>query len=69
MRARQLAADGEGRRLREAAGLSVRFLADELGIHHTTLLRWEAGHFPHHRSAALLRWEATLRRLGERQAS
>ena len=41
MRARQLAHSGKGRQIREAAGLSARELAGSIGVHPSTLRRWE----------------------------
>lgn len=42
-RARRLASTGEARRLREQAALSLREVADAVGMPHTTLWRWENG--------------------------
>jgi DNA-binding transcriptional regulator YiaG len=41
IRARWLARSGEGRRIRERAGLSLREVADAVGVDPTTLARWE----------------------------
>lgn len=43
LRARRYAADGTGRRLREAAHLSLRDLAGAAGLNYSTLSRWETG--------------------------
>lgn len=41
--ARKLAATGEARRLRQAAGLSLYDLARDLGVTAGTVSRWETG--------------------------
>lgn len=41
--ARRAATSGEGRRRREAAGLSLREVAGALGVDPTTLQKWERG--------------------------
>lgn len=57
--ARSLASTGEGQRLRRAADLSVREVADGVGVTATTLSRWERGtHRP--RGPAALRWAGVL---------
>lgn len=43
LRARRYAADGTGRRLREAAHLSLRDLAAAAGLSYSTVSRWETG--------------------------
>jgi len=42
-RARSLAATGEGRRIREAARLSLTEVAAAIGVERSTLHRWEIG--------------------------
>jgi transcriptional regulator with XRE-family HTH domain len=61
-RARSLAETGRGRRIREAAGLSYRELADAVGVNGSTILRWETGTC-RPRADAALRWAATLAHL------
>jgi transcriptional regulator with XRE-family HTH domain len=58
-RARQLGRSGQGRRAREAAGLSVRELAAAVGVEAGTLSRWETGRC-RPRADAALRWLTTL---------
>jgi transcriptional regulator with XRE-family HTH domain len=41
--ARRLALSGEARAIREAAGLSLREVADVLGVTPSCVLRWETG--------------------------
>ena len=41
--ARRLAASGEGKSIREAAGLSIHETADVLGLSVSALFRWENG--------------------------
>ncbi|MCU1591669.1 MAG: hypothetical protein JWP11_2925 [Frankiales bacterium] len=43
VRVRRLAKSGEAQALRLAAGLSLREVADAVGISHSNLWRWEAG--------------------------
>lgn len=59
---RMLAGNGEGRRIRVAAGLSLRELSQAIEVDASTLARWETG-ATRPRTAAALRWEATLRQL------
>jgi transcriptional regulator with XRE-family HTH domain len=59
VQARQLGRSGEGRRLREAAGLSLRELADAIGVEPGTLSRWETGRC-RPRQRAALRWLTIL---------
>lgn len=54
VRGRRLA-HGQGRRIREEAGLSVRELAGELGVNPSTLDRWERG-LTRPRPAQAARW-------------
>jgi transcriptional regulator with XRE-family HTH domain len=61
-RARRLARTGEGRRIREAAAVSVRELAAAVGVDPTTVWRWETGQsIPKPEQAR--RWDAALRDL------
>jgi len=62
-RARRLAA-GSGRRIREAAGLSVRELASGIGVDASTLWRWETGR-SRPRGDAAIRWQRTLQALND----
>jgi DNA-binding transcriptional regulator YiaG len=64
-RARRALASGEGRRTREALGLSARDLAGDVAVHHTSLLRWEDGRV-RPRADAALRYIAVLDRLRQR---
>jgi DNA-binding transcriptional regulator YiaG len=41
--ARRLAASGDGKSIREAAGLSLHEVADPIGLSISALFRWEAG--------------------------
>ena len=43
MEARRLAATGDGKTIREAAGLSLGEVAGVLGLSVSALFRWEAG--------------------------
>ena len=54
-RARTLGPDGRGRRVREAARLSLSDLAQAIGVDTATLCRWELGLVRPRRDAAL-RW-------------
>lgn len=40
--------------LLEAAGVTQRALAEQLGVHHVTLSRWASGHTPISKANALL---------------
>jgi DNA-binding transcriptional regulator YiaG len=53
LRARRCAADGTGRRLREAAHLSLRDMAHAAGLNYSTLSRWETGVSRPHGAAAI----------------
>jgi len=62
--ARRQAQSGEGRRLREAAQLSLRELASQIGVDAATLDRWERGQTrPRH--AAALKYQAALTLLAD----
>jgi transcriptional regulator with XRE-family HTH domain len=54
-----LATSGEGRRIREAAGVSIRELADVLRKSPSTVARWERGE-TRPRADASERYEAAL---------
>jgi transcriptional regulator with XRE-family HTH domain len=58
--ARNAAADGTGRRLREAAGLTQGELAGLIGMDQSQLSRWEAG-LRRPRGPAAIRWARALR--------
>ena len=62
-RARQLLGSGEGRRMREKARLSLREMADMIGIDHSSLARWETGESLPGREPAQ-RWHDAMRSLG-----
>jgi DNA-binding transcriptional regulator YiaG len=66
--ARRRARSGEGRRLREAAGLSLRELAAQVGVDAATLDRWERG-LARPRRAAALRYQTVLAALAELSGS
>ena len=61
--ARHLAASGEGRRLREAAGVSLGELAAVVGTSGVVLARWESGDLEPEGHAAQ-DWARVVRRLG-----
>jgi len=61
-RARQLATNGDGKRIRKQAGLSGAEVARGIDISTSTLWRWEAGQRAPHGPAAL-RWVALLDQL------
>lgn len=56
---RALPSPDEARAIREAAGVSKRRLARELGVHEYTLARWERGDF-HPASRSLRRYVELL---------
>ncbi len=60
--ARRLASEGEAQRLRTDAGLSLREVADAIGVSPTTLWRWEAGQRAP-RPRAAIAWGALLEQL------
>ncbi len=62
VKARRLAASGEGMRLRTDAGLSLRETADAVGVAVSTLWRWERGERAP-RGAAALSWARLLEQL------
>lgn len=57
--ARRLANSGEARRIREAAQISAREMADAVAVHVTSLLAWESGESIPRKDAAA-RWLAQL---------
>lgn len=59
VRARQLGATGEGRRLRERAGLSLQDVAEAVGVDAGTVSRWERGQGRPNRRGAV-RWAEAL---------
>jgi transcriptional regulator with XRE-family HTH domain len=61
-RARQLSSTGLGRRIRLAAGLSVREVATAIDVEATTLWRWERG-TSRPRGSAARHWQALLAEL------
>ena len=75
LRGRRLGEEGRGRELRERAALSMRDMASLVGVHVTTLLRWEQGLERPGRESAI-RWaevceeiqEELLARSGKRSA-
>ncbi len=63
--ARTLAATGEGRRCRIAAGLSLREVASAIGASPTTVWRWEmAERSP--RGSSAVAWASLVRALKKR---
>jgi transcriptional regulator with XRE-family HTH domain len=67
LKARWFGTSGEGRRLRERAGLSLREEAEAIGVDPATLARWELG-LCRPRTDAALRWEALLSQLQQAAA-
>ena len=63
---REAAENGEARRLRLAANLSLGEVARELGVAVPTLLRWETGE-RRPRGKAALRYAGLLEKLAERE--
>jgi DNA-binding transcriptional regulator YiaG len=59
MRARSLAASGEGRRIRLEANVSLREMAPDVKAHWSTIARWETGE-TRPRGEAARRWVALL---------
>jgi hypothetical protein len=62
-RARRLARSGEGRRIREEAGLTVREMSSAVGVVPATISRWERGLGRPVRGSAVRRWVRVLDRL------
>lgn len=42
-KARRLAASGQGRTIRQAAGVTIRDIAEVIGVDVSTVSRWETG--------------------------
>lgn len=61
---RALAISGTLKTVRRAAGLPLKEVAEHLGLHPTTIIRWENGHTTPRASAALA-YADVLRRLGQ----
>lgn len=68
VRARQYATTGAGKRIREGANLTGRELAVDVGVSHTTLLRWEEGE-SRPRGESAVRWAQLLDELQELEAA
>jgi transcriptional regulator with XRE-family HTH domain len=60
---RKLPAKDERRRIREAAGLSLRDVATAVGVSHTAVASWEAGATPREHRAAYARLLEELQHL------
>jgi transcriptional regulator with XRE-family HTH domain len=60
---RKLPAPAERRRIREAAGLSLRDVAVAVGVSHTAVASWEAGYTPRERRNEYARLLEELSRL------
>ena len=60
---RTLPAPAERRRIREAAGVSIREVARALGASHTAVASWEAGATPREHRAAFAGLLEELRRV------
>ena len=58
--ARRVAFSGAGRQIRRSAGLSLSELAAVIGVHKSTLSRWERG-LDRPRTDAAIRYEEALR--------
>lgn len=58
--ARRYSATGNGRRIRQQAGLSLQDVADAIGTGIGTLSRWETGQRRPRNSSAALRWAELL---------
>jgi transcriptional regulator with XRE-family HTH domain len=58
---RQLPAPAERRRIREAAGVSLRDVAAAVGVSHTAVAGWEAGATPREQRTAYAELLAELR--------
>jgi transcriptional regulator with XRE-family HTH domain len=61
------AEDGSGRRIREAARLSLRLIAESVGVQEATVSRWEKGQ-RQPRGEAAIRWARLLDRLDRANA-
>lgn len=60
---RTLPVAAERRRIREAAGVSLRGMGEALGVSHTAIASWEAGAMPREQRAAYAALLNELRRL------
>jgi transcriptional regulator with XRE-family HTH domain len=60
---RKLPAKSERRRIREAAGVSLRDIAVALGVSHTAVAKWEDGATPRERRDAYARLLEELKRV------
>lgn len=60
---RTLPVAAERKRIREAAGASLRDVAKELGVSATSVIRWERGASPGGRTAAYAELLAELERI------
>jgi transcriptional regulator with XRE-family HTH domain len=58
---RQLPAPAERRRIRKAAGVSLRDMAAAIGVSHTAVAAWEAGATPREHRGAYAQLLAELR--------
>jgi DNA-binding transcriptional regulator YiaG len=56
---RQLASSGDARRIRETHDIRLREMADDIGVSHPTLSRWETGQRRPHGQAAEI-WHRRL---------
>lgn len=61
--ARQYAATGSGKRIRQAAGLSMAEVAEAVGVAEPTIWRWEEGKARPRGSASAIRWADLLQQL------
>jgi transcriptional regulator with XRE-family HTH domain len=60
---RDLPVASERRRIREDAGVSLRDVADALGVSHTAVAKWEAGAMPREQRNAYGRLLEELKRV------
>jgi DNA-binding transcriptional regulator YiaG len=60
---KQLPGPAERRRIREAAGVSLRDVAAAVGVSHTAVASWEAGATPREHRTAYLRLLEELHRI------
>jgi DNA-binding transcriptional regulator YiaG len=64
---RALPPPAERRRIREAAGVSLRDMAKAVGVSHTAITDWESGTMPREHRAAYARLLDELHRLVPRE--